>query len=468
MHKSMFYRLARLSIASLVLVSVGVSAQATNQGMDQAASVGGSLADLLDTVRSQKQQEAERNQQRIQTFIDKVDQREAMLSKAKADLATAEARQSRLQEAYAANEKKIGELQGELDQRAGDFGEVFGVVRQVAGDLRSTLNSSLTSLEVPGRGDFLDEMADSQSLPPIDDVEKLWTVMLDEMVASGEVSRFSHAYVMPDGETERGEIVRVGTFNATTGGRYLRYNGDTDELSVLARQPNSPWPGYADNLAEATTGSGNTVSGVVDPSQGAIMGLLIQKPSLLERIQQGGLVGYIVIAVGIIGLIIALERLFKLVRTEASMRRQRKDLDSPSKRNPLGRVLAAYHDNRSTDVESLQLKLDQAILADVPGLERGLSTIRVLSAVAPLLGLLGTVVGMIATFQAITLFGTGDPKLMADGISQALVTTVLGLVVAVPLVLIHSMLAGRSRRLIQMLEQQSTGLVAAHAESARA
>ena len=237
---------------------------------------------------------------------------------------------------------------------------------------------------------------------------------------------------------------------------------------MLARQPNSPWPGYADNLAGAQTGSDGTVSGVVDPSQGAILGLLIQKPSLVERIQQGGLVGYIVIAVGIIGLIIALERLFKLVRTEASMRRQRKDLDSPSKRNPLGRVLAAYHDNRTTDVESLQLKLDQAILADVPGLERGLSTIRVLSAVAPLLGLLGTVVGMIATFQAITLFGTGDPKLMADGISQALVTTVLGLVVAVPLVLIHSMLAGRSRRLIQMLEQQSTGLVAAHAETARA
>ena len=457
MHKSMVSRLARAATAGLVALSM--TSPVVAQSSD------GSLADLLDKVRSEKQQEAQRNQQRVQTFINKVDEREAMLARAKADLQAAQERQTSLQDRYSANEEKIGELQKTLDQRAGDFGEVFGVVRQVAGDLRSALASSLTSLEAPSRGAFLDDMADSKALPPLADVKQLWTVMLDEMVASGEVSRFDHDYVTPDGETEQGEIVRVGTFNVTHANQYLRYNGETEELSVLARQPNSPWPGYADNLATATAGAAAVVSGVVDPSQGAILSLLIQKPNLIERIQQGGLVGYIVIAVGIIGLIIAIERLIKLVRTESSMRRQRKNLDTPSSNNPLGRVLGAYHDNRHTDVESLQLKLDQAILADVPGLERGLSTIRVLSAVAPLLGLLGTVIGMIATFQAITLFGTGDPKLMADGISQALITTVLGLVVAVPLVLIHSMLAGRSRRLIQMLEQQSTGLIAAHAEA---
>ncbi|WP_348760393.1 MotA/TolQ/ExbB proton channel family protein [uncultured Salinisphaera sp.] len=463
MHKSFINRATPWCLA--VLIGLGFITPAFAQ--DDSSS-GGTLQDLLETVRSEKQQEAKRNEQRIQTFLNQVDQRQALLAQAQSDLQAAESRQGRLQEAYAANEKKIGELQQTLDQRAGDFGEVFGVVRQVAGDLRSRLNGSLTSLEAPNRGGLLDAMADSKGLPPLSEVRQLWTVMLDEMVASGEVSRFEHAFVTPDGETENGEIVRVGTFNATVGSRYLRYNGETEELSVLARQPNSPWPGYAANLADAPTDSHSTVSGVVDPSRGAILGLLIQKPNLWERIQQGGLVGYIVIAVGIIGLIIAIERLIRLVRTEASMRRQRKKLDEPSDTNPLGRVLKAYHDNRSTDVESLQLKLDQAILADVPGLERGLSTIRVLSAVAPLLGLLGTVVGMIATFQAITLFGTGDPKLMADGISQALVTTVLGLVVAVPLVLIHSMLSGRSRRLIQMLEQQSTGLVAAHAETHRA
>ena len=455
MHKPMFFRLARA--AAVAIVAGATTAPAGAQ------SSSGSLADLLETVRSQQTQEAQRNAQRIQAFVNKVDEREAMLATARADLQAAQERQTRLQDQYSANEEQIGELQQTLDQRAGDFGEVFGVVRQVAGDLRSALAGSLTSLEAPGRGAFLDDMADSKALPPLADVKQLWTVMLDEMVASGEVSRFEHAYVTPDGDTERGDIVRVGTFNVTHGDQYLRYNGETEELSVLARQPDSPWPGYAENLAAATTGAAAMVSGAVDPSQGAILGLLIQKPNLLERIQQGGLVGYIVIAVGLIGLVIAIERLIKLARVETRMRRQRKDLESPSDKNPLGRVLGAYQDNRHVDVESLQLKLDQAILADVPGLERGLSTIRVLSAVAPLLGLLGTVVGMIATFQAITLFVTGDPKLMADGISQALVTTVLGLIVAVPLVLIHSMLSGRSRRLIQMLEQQSTGLIAAHA-----
>lgn len=447
-----------MALLGLALVTTAGAASAQQKSLQQ----------LLDRVREAKQEQAERNRERVAEFVDKVDQREALLSEAKSELADAQERQKRLQNEFSANEKQLGELQAKLEQRAGDFGEVFGVVRQVAGDVRSTLNSSLTSVEMPDRTKFLNQLAESKALPSLDKVKRLWTTMLGEMVASGQISQFQHKYVTPDGTTKTGEIVRVGTFNASVGQRFLKHNSETGQLSVLPRQPAGRWQSFAANLGQAETGANETVSGVADPSQGAILSLLIQKPNLWERIQQGKLVGYIVIAVGLIGLLLALERLFSLTRTERSMRRQRKDPDNPGNNNPLGRVLNAYHDNRDTDVETLQLKLDQAILRDVPGLERRLSTIRVLSAVAPLLGLLGTVIGMIATFQAITLFGTGDPKLMADGISQALVTTVLGLIVSVPLVLLHSMLNGRSRRLIQMLEQQSSGLVATHAEAARA
>jgi biopolymer transport protein ExbB len=141
--------------------------------------------------------------------------------------------------------------------------------------------------------------------------------------------------------------------------------------------------------------------------------------------------------------------------------------DIPDTANPLGRVLAVYHQNRGIDTETLELKLDEAILKDTPALQRGLVTIRVLAVIAPMLGLLGTVTGLIETFQSITLFGTGDPRLMAGGISQALVTTVLGLGAAIPLILMHSALNTRSKRLLAVLEEQSAGLIARHAERER-
>jgi biopolymer transport protein ExbB len=139
----------------------------------------------------------------------------------------------------------------------------------------------------------------------------------------------------------------------------------------------------------------------------------------------------------------------------------------PRADNPLGRVLRVYEENQSADVEKLGLKLDEAILKETPALERGIMLLKVLSVVAPLLGLLGTVTGMIKTFQAITLFGTGDPKLMAGGISEALVTTVLGLVTAIPLLLLHSVVSTRSKNLVQVLDEQSVGLVAERAEGHR-
>ncbi|MGB5211827.1 MAG: MotA/TolQ/ExbB proton channel family protein, partial [Gammaproteobacteria bacterium] len=193
---------------------------------------------------------------------------------------------------------------------------------------------------------------------------------------------------------------------------------------------------------------------------------LIQAPSLPERIDQGGVVGYVIIGLGIIGLLIALWRLLLLSGISSGMRKQLKSSEA-SEKNPLGRILKVYDDNRMNDTETLELKLDEAILREAPALEKWQGGIKVLAAVAPLLGLLGTVTGMIATFQAITLFGTGDPKLMAGGISQALVTTVLGLCVAIPLVLLHSWVAGRSRSLIEILEEQTAGMIAQKAESDR-
>ncbi len=230
---------------------------------------------------------------------------------------------------------------------------------------------------------------------------------------------------------------------------------------MLARQPARRFSSLADGLFSATSG---VVPMALDPSRGNILGLLIQAPSLMERIQQGGLVGYVILLLGSLGGLVSIERLITLARASRGIQAQ---LGSavPKGDNALGRILQVYESNSTVDSETLGLKLDEAILREAPILEKWQGWIKVLAAVAPLLGLLGTVVGMIRTFQAITLFGTGDPKLMAGGISQALVTTVLGLTVAIPLVLLHSLVSGRSRTLVEILEEQSAGIIARHSDS---
>ena len=164
-----------------------------------------------------------------------------------------------------------------------------------------------------------------------------------------------------------------------------------------------------------------------------------------------------------IGFLLVIERMITLTLIGRKVRAQIKS-NTVSSNNPLGRVLMVYEENKSVDVETLELKLDEAILKELPALERFLSTLKLIAAVAPLLGLLGTVTGMIETFQSIVLFGTGDPKMMASGIAEALVTTMEGLWVAIPTVLLHSFVASRSGSVVQVLEEQAAGIVALHAE----
>lgn len=423
----------------------------------------GSLQELLEELSEARAEKAQQSEERVNRFIEKVNERESMLEEAIAARDEARERREQLQETFDENESELTEKNEELENRKGDFGEVFGVIREVAGDARSTMRESLTASQNPERAEFLGTLSGTKELPSTGQIDRLWGTLLEEMVATGELARFETEVVQPNGSREEAEVMRIGPFSAFVGGEFLNFTSSTQELAVLPRQPPGHWQSMAENLYESGE-EANVVAAPIDPSRGSILSRLGEKPTLTERVQQGGVVGYVVIAIGLIGLLISLERFITLGLAERRMRAQRKDVDNPKTDNPLGEVLKAYHENRGTDTETLQLKLDEAIQRRLPRLERGLATVRILSAIAPMLGLLGTVVGMIATFQAITLFGTGDPKLMAGGISQALVTTSLGLITAVPLILLHSTLNGRSRRLIQALEYQASGIVAKHAE----
>lgn len=452
----------RLLIASLTVALIAFAPVATAQQEGGTAGGPAALDRLLQEVREYRQREAAVNREREQRFMADRNQQQRMLAEARAELQRQQQRANQLRNAYNNNDRRLDELNALLVQRTGQFGELFGVVRTVAGEAGSVIGSSLVSAEFPDRTEFLGDIAASRDLPSMEHLEQLWIALLTEMTESGKTSAFTTTVMSPDGEQYEAEVIRMGTFTSVTEDRFLNYSSDTGRLTELPRQPAGRYTAMADDLSSAD--AGEVVQVVIDPSRGALLGMLIQTPTLWEYIQQGGAVGYVIMALLVLALLIFAVRYAALSAISAKVNRQMQS-DTPDTDNPLGRVLAVYHDNRGNDLETLELKIDEAILREVPQLERGLGFIKLIAAVGPLLGLLGTVVGMIVTFQAITLYGTGDPKLMADGISTALVTTVQGLVTAIPLILLHSIAAAKSRRLVQIIEEQSAGLIATAAES---
>lgn len=419
---------------------------------------------LLKTLEQGQAVQTEQNKAREADFRSKQDQQVAMLNALTNKRDGELNRSERLETTFEENEIKLQNLTDTLSKRMGSLKELFGVLQQVAGDSSNKFQTSVVSAQIPGRSAFMDEMAkkmgSSSRLASIEDIEKVWYELQREMTEQGKVSRYNSEVIVAGGSKVSKEVVRVGAFNLISDGKYLTYNPVTNTTSELTRQPSSRFTETAAQLQTTTTG---TVAFALDPTGGSILGLLVQAPNTEEQVHQGGPVGYVILGVGILALLIALERFFSLMIMGAKIRRQLKD-DVAREDNPLGRVMKVKDQYPSVAYDTLELKLSEAILREMPKITRNLTLIKIISVVAPLLGLLGTVTGMINTFQAITLFGTGDPKLMAGGISQALVTTVLGLVVAIPTVFLYTLLNTRSRNLLLILQEQSAGIIAERSE----
>ncbi len=447
----------------LVLVSVTAFAQSETPARAK------SLDELLRMVQQGRTQESAEHREREQRFAAAKAQQQSMLREAQQRKQQLERRSNQLETIFDRNEIRTSDLTETLDTRLGSFKELFGVLQQVAGDTRGQLDNSITSAQFSDRGEFMTELAatlgSTSRLASMDDIERLWFELQREMTESGKVVRFTTTVTTTEGEKVEQEVVRVGTFNIIADGKYLQFIPETGAVLELPRQPQSR---FVKTTSKVLNASGtDPVAFGIDPSRGSILRLLVQAPNLQERIAQGGLIGYLIIALGALALLIALERLVVLGIEGRKVLNQLKN-SKPDANNSLGRVLTTAEKYQNTDLETLELKMGEAIIKEAPKLSRGLLFLKIIAVVAPLMGLLGTVTGMINTFQAITLFGTGDPKLMAGGISQALVTTVLGLSVAIPTVLLHTVVTGRSRRIINVLESESTGIVAEHAEKAHA
>ncbi len=416
------------------------------------------LEQLLKQVEQRRFEEDRANQKREAEFLNKKNQRARLLVQAKAALKKLEARAKKLENVFNENELQLAKLTEQLTERLGAFAEMFGVIKQAAGETQGQLNASLISGERKDRAEQLEGLVKAKRIPTVDQIQTLWQMMMDELVVQSVISTFDGILVDGDGQARTAQITRIGAFVAMHDGEYLDYLPDTQQYRLLGRQPAGKFLDAAENVEGRA--ADEIITAAIDPARGGILALLVETPSLLERVQQGGLVGYTIILIALSGMALGVWRFLVLTQVRGAVNVQAADLQNLSDHNPLGRVLASVAGIKNLDGETLELKLHDATLRELPELEHYLPLVKIFAAIAPLLGLLGTVTGMILTFQAITLFGTGDPKLMAGGISQALVTTVLGLITAVPLILIHALAASRAREIQQVLEEQAAGLIA--------
>lgn len=428
-----------------------------------------SLSDVLAKVRQDANQMSAEDQARLKQFqADRAGQAASMQS-ARGVLAAAEAKARTLSAEFDANEAQLGALEDQVSTLAGDFQEMLGQFRSAAGATMPEIANSVSNFDYKDRVAGIAEIAEARVLPNRGQLERLPKAMLQEMIAQSEVKTFTAIVngIGPEGSNAEAELVRIGVFTAATvnGRKFVEVRkgeGSETFLQVFASQPAGNFSSAMGAVINA--GEGQVVKAPVDPSKGNLFGILGELPTMGDRLNHGGVVGYVIITLAFVGILLGLYKTFTLFTQGAAMRGSAKTRTAGTS-NPLARVLEVYESNRNRDIETLELKLDEQILKESPKIEWGLDIIKVLAAVAPLLGLLGTVVGMIITFTAITIYGAGDPKLMADGISTALVTTVQGLIAAIPLVLIHAVVASMARGNQQILDEQAAGIIAEKMES---
>ncbi|HEX2140536.1 MAG TPA: MotA/TolQ/ExbB proton channel family protein [Woeseiaceae bacterium] len=468
---------ARIAAAFVASVFAGAlpltaAAQATDPAVDTASS----KEELLQRVRAVREGESQLYDQRVSEFTAaSQSERQAMMREAEQRLGQLEATSTQMSDQYSANEIRINELNRELVQKASQLGlsELFGLSRQVAGDVASILHQSLISTQFQppqgqlGRVQFLRAFADGRTTPTSQELERLWFEIHREVTAQGGVVSYQTEVVQPNGLSEPAEVVRIGPFNAMSNAQFLGYLPDLGRLTVLPRQLPEEFMEVAQNFSEATEGY---ATAVVDYTRGVLLALYIERPTWLERIELGEEIGYIIIIVGIAGLLAFLYQLVHLIIVRMAVKRQLDNLDEPKRDNPLGRVLLAFRGDPNKieeDADVAELRISEAVLREVPRLERFQAFLRLAVAAGPLLGLIGTVVGMIITFQSITESGSSDPRLMATGIGQAMIATVLGLGIAIPLLFANALLNGLSRTVVQILDEQSAGMLAESIEKQR-
>jgi len=419
-----------------------------------------SLDDIYKQVNKDNSVNSLENVQRETSFLKDLTKAKKLLKESQKALVLEKKKTKKLRKDFESNKQKILKQNIELEKRSHNLKSLFTIAEGEARDFSSLLQTSMTTSQIKDRATFLQDLSNSHSIPSIEDIRKFWKLYLQEIIESGKITTYKTDLVNTNGIKSQTKITRVGLFSAFNADEYVRYDDTLGEFVQIMRQPSSKYNSYIKNYLDSTT---QITPVLIDPTRGVLFHMLKEKATMLERIEQGGVIGYIILCLGFLSVLFSLYKYIKLSRTNSLMDKELKNLEK-NPNNPLGRILLAFEKHKSKDINTIESKMDTAILKELPEIQSGLAMIKLVAAVAPLLGLLGTVTGMIETFQSITLFGTGDPKLMAGGISQALMTTVLGLVVAIPLLFIYNIVHAKSKKILEILTQQSSVLVAKQLE----
>jgi len=365
------------------------------------------------------------------------------------------------------------ELRNKLTEIEGDVWELVGSIRVNAREFDGRLRQSLQSAFYPGREQVLKDLMGETRFPGMDEIRKLAGIMFDEIDKAGQVRIQKASFIDRSGVEKIGQILSVGNFSAAyrtekeTG--FLIYSDHSQRLFALSRLPSRR---LLKELKAYMAGQSEAVP--VDISRGAALRQLTHKLSLIDQVPKGGPLVWPILGLAFLAALIVIERVFyfarKSVKAEAFAnevctlvaRQAWEEVLKLCRRQPaksLSRVMLTGIEARDLNREDLENVIQEVILNEIPKLERFLSTLGMLAAIAPLLGLLGTVTGMINTFHAITSYGTSNPQLMSGGISEALVTTMLGLMVAIPIMVAHTLLSRKLESLISEMEEKGVMLV---------
>ena len=399
---------------------------------------------LLELVKTNKSIYVNEDNKRLQSFLDKIEERTALLNDAKTKLENEKARNKKLEKQFEDNEKTLADLEEKLQIKIGVLGELFGVTRQFAGELAASSENSVVFYEFPKRLEVLKEISKIK-VHNLEELEQLWIAYFDEIVAGGEIKKIDTIITDPDGESFDGQIIRYGLFSTSYNNKFVTPASSLNSFKLLAKQPESNITRSLKKHARAD----DYKEVAIDPTRGFLLSLYLDKPGWFQRIAQGKLIGFIIILIGLIGTAFSLFKIYKL-----------REYSEEVNDNSSGVISEMTKSLKSGDSrDSKENIIDEIIINYTGTLEWGSNWIKFFAAVAPLLGLLGTVIGMIETFQAITLFGTGDPKQMAGGISQALVTTMLGLIVAAPLLGMYTYISEKTTSILQIIEEKASYLL---------
>ena len=425
--------------------------------------------ELLELVQKGQFADTQEQRDRERQFRNEKNKQAKLLADAKAERARLEREAARLEVKFEANEALLVVAEVQLKERLGSLNEIFGHLAGLATESRNIFEQSISSAQFgKEREEFLTKLAVKMgrgvTLASIPELERLWFELQREINATGEVVKFTTDVIALDGTVESREVVRVGVFNAVSDGNYLTYASTRGMYEEL---PSQPARRYTSTTSDVLDAEAFPVQFAVDPTGpqgGSYLASLIAMPGWGERTQQGGLVGYIILYIlGLGGLGLFGWRLYSLMGIRSLIDSQLA-ASTLSTDNPLGRVLKVAEDNPKADTETIELKMAEQILNERPPIEKLNWLIKLISIVAPLMGLFGTIIGMIITFQMITLFGTGDPKTMAEGISIALVTTWLGLAVAIPMTFMSAIVSNFSKGILETIEEQAIGMAAERSE----